>query len=159
MGVVSENPGRWRRRPVVTLVSFLLCLVYVDVLTTSACSNEETVSPTPGPDAQVTSDGPAVDTKPADTTVDSPADSENDTALADAPTDTTSDGLTDVPVDGGVDADLIDAPPSVDADLIDAPPSVDADLIDAPPPVDADLIDAPAVDAEFFVDAAPDAAP
>jgi hypothetical protein len=149
----------------VTLVSFLLCLVYVDVLTTTSCSKDDPVNMTGADAADLPPDGVAVvDSKPADGIA---ADAEDDTALADAPTDSPADtptdtgepdGLLDAPVDTMIMVDAgVDAPPipidamefPIDAMEIDAPPFI----VDAPPFV----VDAPPFlpDAAFPLDAPP----
>lgn len=130
---VDDNVRARRTRLVTIAVSFLLSLIYIDVLTsTIACSEDSEGGGGSQADAQV------------DAPQDSPTDGKPDGPLTDAPED---GPLTDAPPDSDLpDSSLIDAP--VDA-LIDAP--IDALDIDAAV-VDA-AIDAPPIP----VDAAPDA--
>lgn len=126
----AADDTRARRTRLVTIVvSFLLSLVYVDVLTsTIACSEDTEGGGGNQADAQV--DAPHDSDLP-----DSPGDAETDAPLTDAP-------VADAPPDSDLpDSSLIDAP--VDA-LIDATPidagidaSIDAAIDAAPIPVDA----------------------
>lgn len=128
----ATDDARARRTRLVTIaVSFLLSLVYVDVLTsTIACSEDQEG----GADAGNQTDAPHDSDLP-----DSPGDAETDAPLTDAP-------LTDAPADSDLpDSSLIDAP--IDATPIDA--GIDATPVDAG--IDATPIDA------MPVDAAPDA--
>lgn len=132
----AVDDSRARRTRLVTIaVSFLLSLIYIDVLTsTIACSEDSEGGGTGGSlsDAQV--DAPHDSDLP-----DSPSDGETDAPLTDAP-------LTDAPPDSDLpDSSLIDAP--IDATPIDA--GIDATPVDAMP------VDAMPVDAAFPVDAAP----
>ncbi|MFO0571079.1 MAG: hypothetical protein U0263_35930 [Polyangiaceae bacterium] len=155
----SARALRVRRARVVTIVvSFLLSIVYVDVLTaTVACSsNEEGAACSRDTDCKgdrVCDNGKcvAVDSgSPIDSGSDAALDAPSDAQATDAPADVETDGLL---ADAESDAEPTDAPlvdaladgPPVDATLVDAPP-VDAALVDAPP-VDAALVDAPPIDA------------
>lgn len=170
---------RARRARVVTIVvSFLLSIVYVDVLTaTVACSSNDDEGAACTRDTDCKGDRVCDNGKCVATDSGSPIDSGSDAAatdgqVTDALADVETDGLlTDAPLDNEGDSEptdalLADAPgdaPLVDAPLVDAPlvdaPLVDAPLIDAPlidaAPVDAPFVDAAPVDAN--VDAAPDA--
>jgi len=163
---------------VTLLVSFVLCLVYVDVLTaTVACSSDESHGSLVG-DSGATPDAPfdasAHDSGGSDASHDAsgdvlvtdadldaePGDAAPD-ALVDAPADALvlSDSAPDAPalLDAAVDGAL-DATPLPDASLVDGPPPLpDASLVDGPPPLpDASLVDGPPpLPDASFVDASP----
>lgn len=169
---MSAGSSKRRARPAAAYLSLLLCLVYVDAVTSMvSCTSSEDgaiVSPDGGlevpPDARPNdasgsgnqdAQQPGLDAAPPEMGLDAEPPDDAEPGLTDpddADTDAPDPDLD--PPDASVDAD---ADADTDADASEDLP--DADLIDATLPlIDADLIDAaPLIDAMDLIDAMPDA--
>lgn len=163
---MSAGSSKRRSRPLAAYLSLLLCLVYVDAVTSMvSCTSSEDGASTYvdagvfPPDARTNDASGGKDAQP-----DTGLDASPDMGLDAEPPDDAEPPITD-PDDADTDPDVpdVEAPDaSVDADAdADADASEDlpdADLIDAAALIDADLIDAaPLIDAMDLVDALPDA--
>ncbi len=169
---MSAGPSKRRARPAAAYLSLLLCLVYVDAVTSMVSCTSSDDGAIVSPDGGL--DGPP-DARPNDASGSGNQDAQQPDMGLDAappemgldaePPDDAEPPTTD-PDDADTDPDPPDVEPpdaSVDADAdADADASEDlpdADLIDAALPlIDADLIDAaPLIDAMDLIDAMPDA--